>query len=81
MEIFARAQRISERLADGRLPRSKSTQMWAGFGKGQSCDGCGEAILPNEVEHEHDLTDGKTTRFHAACSVIWMRMVSAEQAV
>ena len=77
MEILDRAKRIAERLGDGRLSRAQTKQMWAGFGKGQLCDGCGEAISGTEVEHEHDLTDGSCLRFHAACSVIWMRMVSS----
>ena len=77
MEIHERAQRIAERLADGRLPRAKSAQLWAGFGKGQSCEGCDEPVSANEVEHEHDLDGGGTVRFHAACSVLWLRMTGA----
>jgi hypothetical protein len=74
MEILARAQCISERLADGRLPWAKSAQLWAGFGKGRPCEGCDEPILSIDVEHEHDLVGGGAVRLHAACSVIWLRM-------
>jgi hypothetical protein len=77
IDVHARAQQIAERLADGRLPRKKSLHMWAGIGKGRTCDGCGESILVKEVEHEHDRGGG-TVRFHAACSVLWALMTETE---
>jgi hypothetical protein len=76
MEILERGKRIAERLKDGRLPREKSAQLWAGFGKGRACDGCGETIAASDVEHEHDLVSGAIVRFHAACSVLWTRMTT-----
>jgi hypothetical protein len=80
METLARARQIEARLSDGRLPKAKSLKMWAGFGNGRPCDGCGDLILGSEVEHEHDLVGGGTLRFHAACSVLWERMTTAPPA-
>jgi hypothetical protein len=51
--------------------------MWAGFGNGRPCDGCGEAILGADVEHEYDFESGPTLRFHAACGLLWLRMIGA----
>jgi hypothetical protein len=41
-------------------------------------NGCGEAILGSDVEHEHDLVGGGVLRFHAPCSVIWTCMVGGQ---
>ena len=75
MEFYARAAKVAERIADGRLPTVKTVKMWAGFGNGKTCDGCGDAVMFRDVEHEHDVEVGPTLRFHAACSVLWQRMV------
>lgn len=71
---------FAERLRDGRLPTAKSLTLWAGFGNGRPCEGCGAAILGTEVEHEHDLVGGGTLRLHAVCSVLWARMVTEPNA-
>jgi hypothetical protein len=76
MEIHERAKLIADRLAGGQLPRTKSVQMWAGFGNGRPCDGCDERIGPTEVEHEHEVGDDATLRLHAVCSVLWQRMTA-----
>jgi hypothetical protein len=76
MEHFGRAQRIAERLNSGQLAAAASVKLWAGFGNGKDCDGCGDPIGPADVEHEHDLADGGTIRLHAPCSVLWQRMTS-----
>jgi hypothetical protein len=74
-ETLERAKRIADRLETGTLPWTASKKLWAGFGNGRrSCDGFGDPIPVNEVEHEHDLVDGGSVRFHAACSVLWQRM-------
>ena len=78
MDIHARAARIAKRLADGELPRTRPVKLWAGFGNGhRACDGCCEVILARDVEHEHDLDGGGVVRFHAACSVLWQRMLTS----
>jgi hypothetical protein len=76
VEHLARAQRIAEQLSTGQLAASASVKLWAGFGNGKACDGCDDPIGPADVEHEHDLADGRTIRLHAACSVLWQRMTS-----
>jgi hypothetical protein len=75
-----RADKIAERLADGRLPRTKPMALWAGSGSGLACDGCGDVIVHREVEHERDLEGGACLRFHAACSLSWERMIAASAA-
>jgi hypothetical protein len=77
MDMYARAAKVAERLANGRLPKTKSMKLWAGFGKGKTCDGCGDLVMYRDVEHEHDMEAGPALRFHAACSVLWARMVAA----
>jgi hypothetical protein len=76
VEHLARAQRIAEQLNTGQLAAAASVKLWAGFGNGKDCDGCGEPIGPADVEHEHDLADGRALRLHAGRSVIWQRMTS-----
>ena len=76
LEIHERASIIAGRLAENKLLPTKSLRLWAGFGNGRPCDGCGEAITGSDVEHEHDLVDGGTLRFHAECSVLWQRMAA-----
>ena len=76
MDAQQRAETVAQRLADGRLPRTKPVKLWAGFGDGsRACDGCGDPIARREIEHEQELETGPALRFHAACSVLWEKMV------
>ena len=50
--------------------------MWASFGTGKPCDGCGEPIRATEVEHEVEFEGGGLLRFHAACLTLWERLAS-----
>jgi PAS domain S-box-containing protein len=77
MESMGRAERIAEKLKRGLLPRAKLVKTWAGFGNGRPCDGCDEAILSADIEHELDFEDGRTLRFHDACAVLWPRKTGA----
>jgi hypothetical protein len=65
------AKLIRDRLNSGRLPCGVPTRMWAGFGTGQSCDGCDEPIVPAQVEYEFIVGDGRTIRFHLGCAGLW----------
>lgn len=76
METDRRAGQVAERLADGRLPKRRSATMWATFGTGKPCDGCGEPIRATEVEHEVEFEGGGLLRFHAACLTLWERLAS-----
>ena len=70
------AERIAERLADGRLPKHEADMRWDGYGSGEMCDGCSEAILPAHVVFALNLRE--PLRFHAACALIWKHMIAAD---
>lgn len=65
-------------ITTGHLPQVKPIRLWAGFGNGRPCDGCGEPVTQADVEHEHDLEDGRVLRFDATCAVIWLRMIGGK---
>jgi len=67
---------VRRRIASGALPAETPRRMWAGFGNGRPCDACGNAITLTAVEHEFDFADGRTVRFHDACSETWRRAIS-----
>jgi hypothetical protein len=66
--------RARERIAQGRLPRTKPLRTWGGPGVGLPCDLCDAAILDSEPEFElqFDLTPSSSPiRFHRKCRSIW----------
>jgi len=71
------AERIAEKLKRGLLLRAKLIKTWEGFGNGRPCDGCDEAILSADIEHELDFEDDRTLRFHDACAVLRRRKTGA----
>jgi hypothetical protein len=64
------ANLIRERLDAGRLPIAAPPTMWAGYGSGNPCDGCGELLSPTQVEYEFEAA-GQTIRFHLGCAALW----------
>lgn len=80
VDMRARAKGIADRLADGRLPKTKPVTSRAAFGSGRPCDGCAGPILPREVEQQHDLGGGETLRFHATCAQLWERLTASAAA-
>ena len=64
-------QRILENLDAGRLPPDAPQQMFAGYGDGRACDGCGDVIGPTQVEYEATYEDSRTFRVHLACAALW----------
>ena len=48
-----------------------------GPGSGVTCDGCDAPILPSESEHEVEMPDGRTLRFHIACRGLWQVLQKA----
>ena len=64
-------QRILANLDAGRLPPNAPQKMWAGYGKGHACDGCGEIISPTQVEWEATYADSRAYRVHLACAAVW----------
>jgi hypothetical protein len=65
------SERIQDKLWRGILPNVEPVKTWGGPGSGLRCDGCDIPILPKEAEHEVDLPDGRTLRFHVACAGLW----------
>ena len=45
--------------------------MGGGYGSGLTCDGCDAPITSSEPEHEEEMSDGRTLRFHVACDGLW----------
>jgi len=67
---------IERKLATGLLPRHHPVKSWAGFGTGESCDGCDQPILATEVEYEVDFAESLTLRFHVTCEQIWRALIT-----
>lgn len=70
MDVAA-AARITEKLWQGTLPADDPAKLWGGPGSGLPCDGCDIVISSSEPEHEVEMPDGRTRRFHVACSGLW----------
>jgi hypothetical protein len=70
-EKISIARRICDRLDAGALVRIGPKKMWGGYGKRNTCDGCGEPILATEVEYEYKVDDDVSYRFHIACAGLW----------
>jgi len=62
---------IPDKIARGLLPTGKPLRMWAGLGRGRSCDGCGQSITPTDLEYELEFADVPMIRLHRACTAIW----------
>jgi PAS domain S-box-containing protein len=77
MENTGRADRIANKLERGLLTGAHPVKTWAGSGNGRPCDGCDEPILRADIQHEVDLEDGRTLRFHDACGSLWRRKTGA----
>ena len=65
------AQMIRDKMDSGALPREAPSKMFAGFGNGDSCDGCETPILPAQVQYEFDAGDGRVIKFHLGCAGLW----------
>jgi hypothetical protein len=73
----AAAARIMEQLWQGTLPADEPVKTWGGVGSGLTCDGCDVAITPSEPQHEVEMPDGRTLRFHVACVGLWLVLKQA----
>jgi hypothetical protein len=65
------ADTIRSKLDAGVLPREDHIKLWAGFGSGWPCVGCGRTILPAQVEHELEFADGRMMKMHIACAGLY----------
>jgi hypothetical protein len=73
-----------ECLASGRLPKMQSHCIWGGYGRGDVCSLCGEAIRTTDVEFEVPEPEdgsGQGFKFHITCHAVWqLECTSAESA-
>ena len=56
------------------MPNPKRLRTWAGYGTGQTCNGCGGSIGPREIEYEIEMPEGSdspTLHFHFGCYRDW----------
>lgn len=58
----------TSRVQHGRLPNGDPVHLWASYGHGASCAGCGCAISRNELEYEIEWSQpSRIVRMHARC--------------
>jgi hypothetical protein len=58
-------------ITSGRLRLDPPKKMYAGYGDGRECTGCGEVIDTKQVEHEAIYENGQAYRLHLACAAVW----------
>jgi hypothetical protein len=63
--------RIMNKLLQGTLPAAEPLKLCSSFGTGLLCDGCDMAIKSSEQEHEVEMPNGRTLRFHVPCHGLW----------
>ena len=64
-------QRVLDALSEGRLPLDAPKTMYAGYGTGRVCVGCGEPVHRREVEYEAEYADGRAYLLHLGCASLW----------
>ena len=67
----ARVLRTWTKLKSGVLPAGDAHRRWVGAGRGERCDGCGDAIGPVDTAIELDFRDALLLQFHAVCFKAW----------
>jgi hypothetical protein len=58
------ADRIRARMDAGVLRAIGAKTMWADFGQGNPCDGCGESILTSDIEDAFSIHGDLIYGFH-----------------
>jgi hypothetical protein len=66
-----RVLRTWTRVKNGALPTDGARRRWVGPGRGERCNGCGDAITPRETEFEIDFSNALLLRFHHECLRTW----------
>jgi hypothetical protein len=64
-------QRVLEAITSGRLRLDPPKKMYAGYGDGHECSGCGEVIDRKQVEWEATYENGQAYRLHLGCAGLW----------
>jgi hypothetical protein len=62
---------IRVKLDAGALPLVRPPKMYARYGSGEKCDGCGDTLHPAQVEYEMAYKDGRAFRLHLGCAGLW----------
>jgi hypothetical protein len=65
------ADRIRDKLAAHDLPREQPLKTAGGYGRGEPCDACDEAIQTAQVEYQIDALGHRTYRLHLGCYGRW----------
>jgi hypothetical protein len=61
-------QRIRDKIARGTLTVEPPRRMYASYGTGTVCDGCGEPITHDQIEYEWELPSGRFIHMHLGCA-------------
>ena len=61
---------IRMKLAAGLLPREPAGRVWAGPGRGETCNACDERITKGQTVYEWEYGDGKV-QVHLDCYQLW----------
>ena len=64
-------ERTLARIVSGHLRLDPPRKMFAGYGGGLDCCGCGEVIDKTQVEYEAVYENGQADHFHLACAGLW----------
>jgi hypothetical protein len=77
MGSLVRAEsRTKENVDASHMPYREQLRIWAGYGTGATCNGCGGSIKPSEIEYEAEVppepgSDVLTLHFHLVCYRNW----------
>jgi hypothetical protein len=73
-EKVSLADHIRDKLDAGLVPRVLPGKMGTGYGRGNSCDGCGDPINPAQVEYEFRIEGDSdhVFRLHIGCFGMWL---------
>jgi hypothetical protein len=69
--VDPRVLRTWTKVKNGALPTDGVRRRWVGPGRGASCNGCDEAITPDDTEYEIDFSNALLLRFHRECLQTW----------
>jgi hypothetical protein len=64
-------RQVLEAIVAGRLRLEAPQKMYAGYGEGRECAGCGDVIDKTQVEWEAIYQDGQAYRLHLGCAGLW----------
>lgn len=74
METLVRTKSETSENVDLSLMPKKPLRTWAGHGTGATCNGCGGAIEPHQIEYEIEMpqgSDAPSLHFHFVCYRDW----------